>query len=164
MELARSKNIESIETVSGVAGTQAALPRRAYARGRRPSSRVVALEIPPQEEQATVRRIAAYVAHGALEVLAGTRPAQQLAGILDQQLFASLLMRAELTNRARRAVQHNPERLHQSIQVRSVHGSRVAAGIYELSIVVAERARYRAVAIRIEQQGGNWKVTALLIG
>lgn len=117
-----------------------------------------------ENDRAEVHRIAGYVARGALEVLAGARQPQQLSSILNPSLYRSLLARAELSKRARATNREKFATLHQGVQARSVHSCLVAPEIYELSVVVSERSRYRALAMRVEKQGGNWKVTALLIG
>ena len=111
-----------------------------------------------------MHRVAGHVARGALEVLAGSRQAQQLASLLVPAVYRSLLARAELSKRARELDPAKFAKLHQGVKAHSVHSCAVAPGVYELSVVVTERIRCRALAMRIEKQGGNWKVTALLIG
>lgn len=129
-----------------------------------PADQIIVLTLPTPDERAAVHRVAGNVARGALEVLAGSRQAQQLVSVLDPAIFRALLVRAELTKNAYQSNCTNIDKLHQSVRVNSVHSCWIAPGIYELSIVVAERLRCRALALRIEKQGGNWKVTALLIG
>ncbi|MBQ1445148.1 MAG: hypothetical protein IIZ13_15010 [Renibacterium sp.] len=119
---------------------------------------------PAADERAEVHRVAGHVARGALEVLAGSRQAQQLASLLVPAVYRSLLARAELSKRARELDPAKFAKLHQGVKAHSVHSCAVAPGVYELSVVVTERIRCRALAMRIEKQGGNWKVTALLIG
>ncbi len=48
--------------------------------------------------------------------------------------------------------------------VRSARLCRVSDSAFEAALVVLDRTRARAVALRIERQRGDWKVTALEIG
>ncbi|AJT42970.1 hypothetical protein UM93_07740 [Psychromicrobium lacuslunae] len=127
----------------------------------------MALATPSTEEKLQIRKLAASVAKASLEVLAGTRAPKQLARLLSPEVFGTLQRRAELTQQARSAQAMTPglaPRAGQSPQIRSAHGCSVAPGIYELSVLAADGPRYRAIALRIEQQFGNWIVTVLQIG
>lgn len=100
----------------------------------------------------------------AIEVLAGTRPAQQLARRLDPRCLAALQHRAALT---RRAAAGNPPamgRLHRNPSVRSVRTCQVSADVYEASAVVVDELRVRAVALRFERSRLAWRITVLEIG
>jgi hypothetical protein len=48
--------------------------------------------------------------------------------------------------------------------VRSMRLCRPADGVVEASAVVVDRGRVRAVALRLEEFGGRWRVCALEIG
>ncbi len=118
-----------------------------------------------REEARLVRVMAGKIGQAAIEVLAGTRPIQQLARWLDPRSFDALLVRAALTRAAQEDAGHgNVRQLHRNPTVRSVHCSAVGPGIYESSLVVSEQLRQRALAMRLEQDHGVWKVTALEIG
>jgi hypothetical protein len=117
-----------------------------------------------REEARLVRNMAAKIGQAAIEVLAGTRPIQQLARWLDPHSYDALTVRAALTRAAQEAGHGNVRQLHRNPVVRSVHCSTVAPGIYESSLVVSEQVRQRALAMRLEQTHGVWKVTALEIG
>lgn len=123
------------------------------------------------EDPEGIRRIsdiARSVAQGALEVLDGTRPLQQLARWLDAGNYERLQLRANLvrcihdapTGRNRGAVSS----ANRHVVVRSARVCPVSPGVYEASVVAYDRKRVRAVALRIEQQRGAWRVTALEIG
>ncbi|MHA7209483.1 Rv3235 family protein [Arthrobacter sp. MDT1-65] len=117
-----------------------------------------------------VRRIsgiARSVAQGALEVLGGSRPLQQMARWLDPENYERLHLRANLV----RCINDAPvgrgialPRAHRHIIVRSARVCSVGPGIYEASVVAYDQKRVRAVALRIERRRGAWRVTALEIG
>ena len=94
----------------------------------------------------------------ALEVSAGRRPAGQLARWTTDEVFATLSRRAALALRADRA---GPVT---AAVVRSVRLCHPAAGVVEASAVAVDRGRLRAVALRLEETGGRWRVSALEIG
>ncbi|WP_026555504.1 Rv3235 family protein [Arthrobacter sp. 35W] len=124
---------------------------------------------PARAEAVLVREMAKKIGQASVEVLAGTRPIQQLARWLDARSFDALLVRATLVQAAQRAADaaaahNNVTVLHHNPLVRSVHCCPVAPGVYESSLVIAEHHRARAVAMRLEQFKGAWKVTALEIG
>ncbi|MHA7191165.1 Rv3235 family protein [Arthrobacter sp. MDT2-16] len=121
-------------------------------------------------DQESVRRISAIarsVAQGALEVLGGSRPLQQLSRWLDPENYERLQLRANLV----RCIADTPSgraattaSAHRRVVVRSARVCPVSPGIYEASVVAYDQKRVRAVALRIEQRRGAWRVTALEIG
>lgn len=112
--------------------------------------------------------IARSVAQGALEVLGGSRPLQQMARWLDPENYERLQLRANLV----RCISSAPTKRggqvrassHRHVVVRSARVCPVSPGIYEASVVAFDQKRVRAVALRIEQRRGVWRVTALEIG
>ena len=100
----------------------------------------------------------------AIEVLAGTRPAQQLSRRLDPRCLAALQHRAALTRRVASGSSPTAGRLHRNPSVRSVRACRVSDDVYEASAVVVEESRVRAVALRLERGAASWRVTVLEIG
>ncbi|GAA5201316.1 hypothetical protein GCM10023346_45440 [Arthrobacter gyeryongensis] len=129
--------------------------------GRGPSSARKAAQIRSLDGE--IRALARSIAQAAVEVLAGTRPAQQLSRTLDPGCLGALQHRAALT-RAHAANHGGQSRVHRSPMVRSVRVCAVNDGVYEASLVVSEELRSRAVAMRLEESNGAWKVTALEIG
>ncbi|WP_235835649.1 MULTISPECIES: Rv3235 family protein [Arthrobacter] len=111
-----------------------------------------------------IRTLARSIAQAVVEVLAGTRPAQQLSRSLEPSCYASLQHRAALTRAYTARIKPGQSRLHRSPVVRSVRICAVKDGVYEASSVVAEELRSRAVAMRLERGKDAWKVTALEIG
>jgi len=100
----------------------------------------------------------------AVEVLAGTRPAQQLSRRLDERCMAALQHRAALTRRVASGPSLTAGRLHRNPCVRSVRACRVSEDVYEASAVVSDELRVRAVALRLERSRLVWRVTVLEIG
>lgn len=110
-----------------------------------------------------VRLVARSIAQAAVEVLAGTRSILQLSRSLDPQCFLALQHRAALT-REHAARTRGSLQVHRSPMVRSVRACPISDSIYEVSIVVSEELRSRAIAMRLERCEGTWQVTALEIG
>ncbi|WP_318242033.1 Rv3235 family protein [Arthrobacter gallicola] len=110
------------------------------------------------DDDARIEAIARSVTVGALEVLAGVRPLQQMVRWLDLKEFERLQLRANLV-RGRSDL-----RLHRNVRVLNVRVCPVSEGVYEASVAAAETARVRAVALRLELRRGLWKVTVLEIG
>ncbi|WP_156929958.1 Rv3235 family protein [Arthrobacter sp. 35/47] len=120
-------------------------------------------EIPPEVE-AVARR----VARGALEVLGGTRPLQQMSRLLDARSYERLQLRSNLIRSIHEshggAATGNALRLHRNVIIRSVRICPITPNIFEGSVVAAEQKRARAIALRIERLRGQWRVTELQIG
>jgi hypothetical protein len=124
-------------------------------------------EAPPLQVTDEIREICAVcrsTVQAAIEVLAGTRPAQQLARRLDERCLAALQHRAALTRRVPCGASPTAGRLHRNPSVRSVRACQVSADVYEASAVVVEELRVRAVALRLERSRLAWRVTVLEIG
>ncbi|BCW67739.1 hypothetical protein NicSoilB4_25020 [Arthrobacter sp. NicSoilB4] len=124
-------------------------------------------QAPPMRAADETREICAIsrsTVQAAIEVLAGIRPAQQLARRLDERCLAALQHRAALTRRVPCGASPTAGRLHRNPSVRSVHACRVSADVYEASAVVVEELRVRAVALRLERSRLAWRVTVLEIG
>jgi hypothetical protein len=128
---------------------------------------------PEAAERAVVGAMSSKIAQAALEVLSGVRSVQQLSRWLDTMCMSALTTRARLHADACKAEarrhSHEPgggnvRTLHHQPVVHSVHCSAVAPGIFESSVVIADKTRFRAIALRFELTKGLWKVTALQIG
>ncbi|PYI69265.1 hypothetical protein CVV68_02330 [Arthrobacter livingstonensis] len=128
---------------------------------------------PSAPERALVAEMSRKIAQAALEVLSGARSVQQLSRWLDTRCFSALTTRARLHATACQAERRHLSQTggganvvllrHQPI-VHSTHCSAVRPGIYETSVVIADKSRFRAIAMRFEETRGTWKVTALQIG
>ncbi len=127
-------------------------------------------------QEGRVDGIARAVAQGAVEVLDGSRPAQQLCRWLDPDSYERLRLRAGLmrsvaassaassTSAGCAVGPSSGPRASRCVAVRSARLCRVSDSAFEAALVVLDRTRARAVALRIERQRGDWKVTALEIG
>lgn len=140
---------------------------RAGAAAPVPPERVPAVPAPCRREVDEGREICAIsrsTVQAAIEVLAGTRPAQQLARRLDPRCLAALQHRAILTRKAAAGNSPAAGRLHRNPSVRSVRACHVSADVYEASAVVVDESRVRAVALRFERSRLVWRITVLEIG
>ena len=95
----------------------------------------------------------------ALEVSAGRRPVSQLVRWTSEEVFAMLSRRAALAQRLER-----PGGPATSAIVRSIRLCRPTDGVVEACAVTVDRGRVRAVALRLEELAGRWRVSALEIG
>jgi len=98
--------------------------------------------------------------HAAAEVSSGLRSATQLIRWTTPDVQMSLQRRAALAGRARTAGVFKTGKPF----VRSLRISVVTSRTYEVTAVVGELDRFRAVALRMEDLDGRWRVTALEIG
>ena len=144
-------HVAALRVVSGTAAP--AMPAAAAP----PPLRVV-------DEAREICTISRNTVQAAIEVLAGTRPAQQLSRRLDPRCLAALQHRAALTRRVASGSSPTAGRLHRNPSVRSVRACRVSDDVYEASAVVVEESRVRAVALRLERGTAAWRVTVLEIG
>ncbi|WP_083266634.1 Rv3235 family protein [Arthrobacter sp. U41] len=145
-------------------------PLRLVPGGAEPPGRPAGSPAPPAQllgladEERQICAISRSTVQAAIEVLAGTRPAQQLARRLDERCLCALQHRAALTRRVPCGASPTAGRLHRNASVRSVRACRVSADVYEASAVVVEELRVRAVALRLERSRLTWRVTVLEIG
>lgn len=95
----------------------------------------------------------------ALEAVGGRRPVSQLLRWSNDDVYSLLVRRASLATRLDRAGTATAR-----CAVRSVHLRPLRAGVIEACAVVSDRGRFRAVALRLENAGGRWRVTAFEIG
>ena len=108
---------------------------------------------PMEDPSLVVRRLAG----ASVEVIAGRRPAAQLArwlapGVLDELRARAIVTRAAVPPLARAA---------------AVRGMRVCAlheHLVEATAVVDDGRRVRAIALRLEAHRGAWRATALEVG
>lgn len=117
--------------------------------------RTSAQELPPADT------FARNIVRGVLEVLAGVREVEQLARWLSEDVYRTLVVRANLATRARSARRIAP--LRDVHEIRSVHLFEPADGIVEATVTAAARIRTRAIALRLEGLDGRWRVTALAL-
>lgn len=99
--------------------------------------------------------------HGVLEVLAGVREVDQLARWFSEDAYRNLVVRANLSARARSARGVSPTR--PTFEIRSIRVTEPTDGKVEAVVVVAGPGRTRAVAIRLEGLDRRWRATSLAI-
>lgn len=119
--------------------------------GKDPSGRSTCDELPE------ARSWASSFIQAAMEVAGGVRPPAQLVRWTTPEVHGQLLRRGTLASRALRlgrAMSTTP-------QVRAVLLCSPQSGVYEVSAVVAEPQRVRAVAFRMEALHNRWRVTEL---
>jgi hypothetical protein len=99
------------------------------------------------------QRWAARLSQAIVEVRAGFRPAHQLLRWTSIDVFESLS--ADVNGHACSSAD--------SGHISSVHVTRPADGVAEVSAVVTGRQRARAIALRLEGWDGRWLCTTLAI-
>jgi hypothetical protein len=102
----------------------------------------------------------------ALEVAGGRRSPSQLLRWASEDVFSTLARRAALASRVEHTGTAATTRSARAttVAVRSVRVCRPSYAVVEATIVVTDRGRIRAVALRMEGVDGRWRVTALEIG
>ena len=98
----------------------------------------------------------------AVEVAAGLRPAGQLVRWTTGDVQATLARRHQIAARLRRP--SNPGGAAHRARVRTVLASCPCDGVLEVSAVVQDHERVRAVALRMEGVQSRWRVTAFELG
>lgn len=114
--------------------------------------------IPPLPSEDPAQWSGSYV-RAAVEALAGTRPAPQLARWSTAELYESLSRRAGLAVR----ISGRPAVVRQAV-VRRVRLCRLSDTTVEAAVVVHDGERVRCAAVRVEAYRGRWRATALQIG
>jgi hypothetical protein len=115
------------------------------------------LDRTPREPLPDPRRWVPRVAQAVAEVLAGARPPGQLAQVATLDVL-------QLLERGAGRLGARPGLPPQRPVVGSVHVSEPRDGVAEACVVVDTGQRKRALALRFEGFGGQWRCTALQIG
>lgn len=101
------------------------------------------------------------VAPALLEVLAGARPARQLAGALNPECMVKLerhlLVSKNLQPDPASCCYSNP-------RVLRIRISQILPRVFEAAVILLDISKVRATALRIELWHGRWQVTAMEIG
>ncbi|QTX06134.1 3-hydroxyacyl-CoA dehydrogenase [Agromyces archimandritae] len=92
-----------------------------------------------------------------IEVIAGARDLDQIARWLSEDVYRHLMKRVVLANRARRVRGGAPQR--PALTLGRMVVCEPADGIIEATVVVHQRVRTRAVAIRLEGLDSRWRAT-----
>jgi len=96
-----------------------------------------------------------------IEALAGARDLEQLARWVNDDVYRNLSKRVVLAARARRVKGQAPQR--PAFTLGRVHLCEPADGVIEGVIMVHQRARSRAVAIRLEGFDQRWRASAISV-
>lgn len=94
-----------------------------------------------------------------IEILAGARDLEQISRWVTDDVYRHLLKRVVLSTRARHAKGQPAKRPTFAIGSTSICEPR--DGVVEAVVIVASRARTRAVAIRLEGMDNRWRATAI---
>jgi len=94
-----------------------------------------------------------------IEILAGARDLEQIARWVSDSVYASLLKRVVLANRARAAKGQSPVR--PTVVLGSVTITEPRDGVVEAVVIVRGKARARAVALRLEGLDRRWRASAI---
>lgn len=173
-EWAPSVALDSLAAVSGAPRPQLSR-QEAHSQGAEVvplNPRKLPAPSPEPEVPGELEAVARRAARGALEVLGGTRPLQQMARLLDPRSYERLQLRANLVRSVEQSTERNRRtsptaasgRLHRNVLIRTVRICAITDTIFEASVVAAEQKRARAIALRIERWRGQWRVTELQIG
>jgi hypothetical protein len=104
--------------------------------------------------------VAGPLAQALVEVLAGRRPVVQMVRWASSTVYAALTARASVAHRRRLALRGAPVR----IAVRRVIVTRPRDEVAEVSIVVIDGTRVRAIAMQLRGIDGRWVIDALQVG
>jgi hypothetical protein len=96
-----------------------------------------------------------------IEILAGARDLEQISRWVTDDVYRSLLKRVVIASRARQARGQSPVR--PSFALGSVQVCEPRDGVVEAVVVVHNRARSRAVAIRLEGLDRRWRASAISV-
>jgi hypothetical protein len=99
---------------------------------------------------------AGHIAQALVEVMAGVRPAPQVLRWTTPEVYAVVARRAAVSTRRQGATRRTV--------VRSIRVCEPADGVAEVSAVVLDGARVRALALRLVGLDGRWRVEALQVG
>jgi len=99
--------------------------------------------------------------HCVIEVLAGARDLEQLARWVTDDVYRNLSKRVVLAARARRVKGQAPQR--PAFSLGRVITCEPVDGVVEAVVMVHQRARSRAVAIRLEGFDQRWRASAISV-
>lgn len=108
---------------------------------------------PLENPKEVLGRIATQVS----EVISGVRSVEQLAPVLNEHVYESLRIRASA--RARERLKSGKKPVIRPSRVIRVHYQMPVSGVIESVVVISNRDRSRAVAIRMEGIHNRWRAT-----
>ncbi len=111
----------------------------------------------PRDELPCPEPLARSLVQAAMDVVRGHRPASQVLRWTTPEVYSQLRQRARLEQAGSRTGGRRPV-------VRSLRVSPAGPRGTEVSAVVLDGPRARAVAARLDGEDGRWRLTALVIG
>lgn len=108
---------------------------------------------PLQNATAYLARIATAIN----EVILGTRPVDQLSHVLNEHVFESLRRRSAA--RAQTRLRERKRPVIQPTDVLRVRYQSPAENVIESVVLLTDRHRSKAIAIRLEGHNGSWRAT-----
>ncbi len=107
------------------------------------------------------RPVLAFLAQAVIETLAGIRDVEQTARWLSDGVYQQLKQRALTSNRQRAAAQ--AKQLRPNLAIGKISQFSPRDGVIEGVVIVHNRGRSRAVAIRLEGYNGRWRAKSLAV-
>ncbi|NBW73062.1 MAG: 3-hydroxyacyl-CoA dehydrogenase [Microbacteriaceae bacterium] len=105
--------------------------------------------------------ILAFLAQAVIETLAGIRDVEQSARWLSDGVYQQLRQRALAFNRTR--AQQQAKVLRPNISIGKISQFSPRDGVIEGVVIVHNRDRARAVAIRLEGYNGRWRAKSVAV-
>lgn len=120
------------------------------------------------EEEAAVERLGVRIGTACIEVFMGRRPLHHLSPWMTAGCYRTVSQnlahaQSAIAQKLKDYPRIEPHRAPATIRPRRVIVQKVAAQAYEMSLLVTDGCRTRAVALRAEQKRGQWKIVTLLI-
>lgn len=113
------------------------------------------------EDLPDARRWAAHVGQALVEVMHGARPPAQVLRWTSPEIYTVVARRGALAARRAGLRLRQGEGITRRVRVRTARVCHPRDDVAEASLVLLDRARVRALAIRMEGRDGRWVVTAL---
>jgi hypothetical protein len=101
------------------------------------------------------------LATGVVEVIAGSRPIDQLSRLLTDEVYQRLSQRARLARQNRE--EQGQKTHHQNFSVHNMMNASPRDGVIESVVLLNSQRRIRAVTIRLEGINNRWRATAVSV-
>lgn len=101
------------------------------------------------------------LATGVVEVIAGSRPIDQLSRLLTDEVYQRLSQRAKTARQSREELGLKTH--HQNFSVRNMMNASPRDGVIESVVLLNSQRRIRAVTIRLEGINNRWRATAVSV-
>jgi len=101
------------------------------------------------------------VATGVVEVIAGTRPINQLARLLSEEVYDRLSLRAKIAREDRES--KGIKARYQMFRIQKIAQESPRDGVIESVVLVNTAHRTRAVTIRLEGINHRWRATSVSV-